>query len=227
MAISRARARVVVALILVKFVILVNAQVLTTEFYDESCPEIYSIVKEEVQKAVEAEKRMAASLIRLHFHDCFVNGCDGSLLLDDPILGGTGEKLSRSNLNSTRGFEVIDTIKTRLESACPNTVSCADLLAIAARDSAVQVGLTDTYPVYFGRRDSLTASIDEANLRLPTPNSNYSVLKANFEFQGLDETDLIALSGIRFCSLMSNYHTFGTPTMLRHCYGCLSAHYLL
>lgn len=73
MAISRARARVVVALILVKFVILVNAQVLTTEFYDESCPEIYSIVKEEVQKAVEAEKRMAASLIRLHFHDCFVN----------------------------------------------------------------------------------------------------------------------------------------------------------
>lgn len=90
-----------------------------------------------------------------------------------------------------------------------------------------KVGLTDTYPVYFGRRDSLTASIDEANLRLPTPNSNYSVLKANFEFQGLDETDLIALSGIRFCSLMSNYHTFGTPTMLRHCYGCLSAHYLL
>ena len=41
-------------------------------FYDESCPQLFSVVKEEVQKAVKAEKRMAASLVRLHFHDCFV-----------------------------------------------------------------------------------------------------------------------------------------------------------
>lgn len=45
---------------------------LTTNFYDKSCPNIYSIVKAEIKKAVKAEKRMAASLVRLHFHDCFV-----------------------------------------------------------------------------------------------------------------------------------------------------------
>ena len=45
---------------------------LTPHFYDNSCPQIYSIVKAEIKKAVKAEKRMAASLVRLHFHDCFV-----------------------------------------------------------------------------------------------------------------------------------------------------------
>lgn len=46
---------------------------LTTTYYDRSCPQLQSIVKAEVQRAVKDEKRMAASLIRLHFHDCFVN----------------------------------------------------------------------------------------------------------------------------------------------------------
>ena len=46
---------------------------LTTDFYDESCPQIYSIVKQQIKIAVQAEPRMAASLVRLHFHDCFVN----------------------------------------------------------------------------------------------------------------------------------------------------------
>lgn len=167
---------------------------LTPFFYDITCPQIYSIVKAEIQKAVKAEKRMAASLVRLHFHDCFVNGCDGSILLDDSPTIQT-EKLAQANDRSARGFEVVDTIKAALEKACPNTVSCADILAIASRDSAVQVGLSESYPVYFGRRDSLNASREEANLRLPSPRDNYTVLVQNFAFQGLDERDLIALSG--------------------------------
>jgi len=187
------RSLAVLAVVVVAFIGAAEAQ-LSPTFYDMSCPQISSIVKAEIQKAVKAEKRMAASLVRLHFHDCFVNGCDGSILLDDSPTIQT-EKLALANNRSVRGFEVIDSIKAALEKACPKIVSCADILAIASRDSAVEVGLTPSYQVLFGRRDSLTASRTEANLRLPSPAANYSVLKANFAFQGLDERDLIALSG--------------------------------
>jgi len=186
-----------VALCLVVLVAMANVGAihgLTTTFYDQSCPKVHSIVKAEVQKAVKAEKRMAASLIRLHFHDCFVNGCDGSLLLDNSTTF-VSEKYARGNFQSVRGFEVIDSIKKALEKACPRTVSCADILAIAYRDSAVAVGLVPNYPVSLGRRDSLTASIDEANARLPAPFFVFAQLKQNFAKVGLDETDLIALSG--------------------------------
>lgn len=70
-----------------------------------------------------------------------MQGCDASILLDDtPTF--TGEKNALPNRNSARGFEVIDTIKTRVEAACGgSTVSCADILAIAARDGVVLVSI--------------------------------------------------------------------------------------
>ena len=45
---------------------------LTADFYAKSCPSLTRIVKEEIHKAVMTERGMAASLVRLHFHDCFV-----------------------------------------------------------------------------------------------------------------------------------------------------------
>lgn len=85
------------------------------------------------------EPRSAASVMRFQFHDCFVNGCDASLLLDDtPNM--LGEKLSLSNIDSLRDYEVIDEVKTELERACPGVVSCADIIIMAARDAVVLTG---------------------------------------------------------------------------------------
>jgi peroxidase len=141
--------------------------------YQDICPEAEPIIFSWVEKAVAEDPRMAASLLRLHFHDCFVNashlschscffyflffifwalltvvdvnvclwvwqGCDASVLLDD-TQNFVGEKTAAPNLNSLRGFEVIDAIKSELESVCPQTISCADILATVARDSVVLV----------------------------------------------------------------------------------------
>ncbi|KAG0578681.1 hypothetical protein M758_4G038800 [Ceratodon purpureus] len=187
--------RVVAAALVLFFAVMsTRARALTSDYYDMTCPSVFSIVQQEVQAAVADEKRMAASLVRLHFHDCFVNGCDGSLLLDNSTDFET-EKDAPANLDSARGFEVIDKIKAALEAACPNTVSCADILAIASRDSAVEVGLTNSYTVLLGRLDSLTASKFQANASLPAPNMNHAALVDNFGKVGLNETDLVALSG--------------------------------
>lgn len=48
---------------------------LTLDFYSQTCPNLSRIVRREVINAIKTETRMAASLIRLHFHDCFVNVC--------------------------------------------------------------------------------------------------------------------------------------------------------
>lgn len=46
---------------------------LSTNFYHEICPQALPAIKRVVEEAVQQERRMGASLLRLHFHDCFVN----------------------------------------------------------------------------------------------------------------------------------------------------------
>ncbi|KAH7658818.1 Peroxidase protein [Dioscorea alata] len=157
---------------------------LDPKFYDHSCPKAKKIIQSIIAEAVTKEARMAASLLRLHFHDCFVKGCDASVLLDS---SGTiiSEKRSNPNRNSARGFEVIDKIKSALEKECPNTVSCADILAIVARDSTVLAG----------RRDSLGASISGSNHNIPAPNDTLPTIITKFKLKGLNLVDLVTLSG--------------------------------
>ncbi|XP_065853207.1 cationic peroxidase 1-like [Euphorbia lathyris] len=165
-------------------------QTLSPTFYAKTCPNALSTIKTAVNAAVSSEARMGASLLRLHFHDCFVNGCDGSVLLD----GASSEKTAAANNNSLRGFEVVDSIKSKLETACAAVVSCADILAVAARDSVVALG-GPSWKVQLGRRDSATASVSAANSDIPSPFSDLTALLSDFSKKGFNAQEMVALSG--------------------------------
>ncbi|XP_057735169.1 peroxidase A2-like [Arachis stenosperma] len=175
-----------------------NAQ-LSSTFYSKTCPKVSSIVRNVIKQARKSDPRITASLTRLHFHDCFVNGCDASLLLD---VGGNitqSEKTAGPNNNSARGFNVIDNIKAALNSSCPGVVSCADILALAA-EASVSLEKGPSWKVLLGRRDGLTANKTGANTLLPTPFETLAQITAKFSAVNLNITDLVALSGA---------HTFG------------------
>ncbi|XP_059073056.1 peroxidase 17 isoform X2 [Cryptomeria japonica] len=163
-------------------------------FYRDSCPMAEAVVRSVMEMAIKREPRNAASVLRLQYHDCLVNGCDGSVLLDEtPNMAG--EKNALSNINSLRAYDVIDEIKDALEKACPGTVSCADILIIAARD-AVTLSGGPFWEVYLGRKDSLTASQDDSNDIMPSPRANVTTLVQLFKSFDLSVTDLVALSDI-------------------------------
>ncbi|XP_058752515.1 peroxidase E5-like [Vicia villosa] len=174
-----------------------NAQ-LDPFFYSQTCPQLQSIVYQILFKVAQTDARMPASLIRLHFHDCFVQGCDASVLLNKTDTVVT-EQDAFPNINSLRGIDVINQIKTAVESACPNKVSCADILTLSAGISSVLTG-GPGWLVPLGRRDSLTANQTLANQNLPGPSFSLPQLKSAFANQGLTTLDLVSLSGA---------HTFG------------------
>ncbi|CAN6332994.1 unnamed protein product [Urochloa humidicola] len=175
-----------------------SGSALSSTFYDASCPSAHDVVRRVIQDARVSDPRIPASLIRLHFHDCFVQGCDASLLLDDDLPAIQTEKTVPANNNSARGFPVVDDIKAELEHACPGVVSCADILALAAEIS-VEIAGGPRWRVLLGRRDGTTTNVQSAD-NLPSPFDSLNVLQEKFRNVNLDDTDLVALQGA---------HTFG------------------
>ncbi|XP_057725921.1 cationic peroxidase 1-like [Arachis stenosperma] len=186
-------ARFCMSIILVCIMFSIVSSELSSNYYYKTCPQALSIIRSAVMSAVAKEHRMGASLLRLHFHDCFVNGCDGSVLLDDTS-SFTGEKTAGPNVNSLRGFDVIDDIKTKVEAACPSVVSCADILAFAARDSVLALG-GPSWNVGLGRRDSMSASKDDATKDIPSPLMDLNQLISAFSNKGFNTNEMVALSG--------------------------------
>ncbi|KAF8411601.1 hypothetical protein HHK36_004158 [Tetracentron sinense] len=108
---------------------------LSWTFYETKCPKLESIVRKHLRKVFHEDIGQAAGLLRLHFHDCFVQGCDGSVLLDGSA-SGPSEKDAPPNLSlRAEAFEIINDLRELVHNECGRVVSCADLTAIAARDS--------------------------------------------------------------------------------------------
>uniref|UniRef100_A0A2N9IQY4 Peroxidase n=1 Tax=Fagus sylvatica TaxID=28930 RepID=A0A2N9IQY4_FAGSY len=163
-------------------------------FYSKTCPQAEIIVANAVYRAFNEDQGYAAGLIRLFFHDCFVNGCDASILLDSTPSGEPVEKKSKANGKTLRGLEVIDEIKALLEQECPGIVSCADILSFAAREAVVQSGLP-SYRVPAGRRDGLSSRSADVLGNILAPSSPIDDIIQSFTRKGLTIEEMVVLLG--------------------------------
>ncbi|XP_052195234.1 peroxidase 47 [Diospyros lotus] len=168
-----------------------GANGLSMEYYMMSCPFAEPIVKNTVNAALQSDPTLAAGLVRMHFHDCFIQGCDASILIDS-TKGNTAEKDSPANL-SLRGYKIIDDAKEQLEEQCPGVVSCADILAMAARDAVFFAG-GPVYDIPKGRKDGRRSKIEDT-FNLPSPFLNSSELVRMFGQHGFTAQEMVALSG--------------------------------
>lgn len=176
-------------------------------FYEKTCPRAEEIIKNVTWKHVSSNPNLPAKLLRMHFHDCFVRGCDGSVLLNS-TQNSTAEKEAIPNL-SLSGFDVIDDIKATVEKECTGIVSCADILALAARASVSFQFQKPMWKVPTGRRDGTVSLITEVLANIPSPFFNFTQLQQSFASKNLNVEDLVVLSGahtigIGHCSLFSN-----------------------
>ncbi|KAJ9554793.1 hypothetical protein OSB04_009407 [Centaurea solstitialis] len=188
---------------------------LQSGFYNGKCgnSDVEDIVRRVVISKFFNDRTITPALLRLQFHDCFVNGCDASILLD----GTNTEKTASPNL-SVRGYDVIDAAKAAVERVCPGIVSCADIIVIATRD-VVSLSGGGKYNVQTGRRDG-AVSIAQNALSLPSPSTSVSSAIQAFANKGLTATDMIYLLGghtvgIAHCSLFKdrlyNFNNTGKP----------------
>ncbi|KAF4397058.1 hypothetical protein G4B88_008904, partial [Cannabis sativa] len=188
---------------------------LTPFFYRVSCPKAERVVKQVVLEAFQKDSSITAGLLRMHFHDCFVRGCDASILVNSTSKKPS-EKDAGPNL-TVRGYELIDEAKRRLEIICPSQVSCADIITLATRDSVVLAG-GPNYAVPTGRRDGLISNPDEVNL--PGPDESITSAFATFKDNGMTLNEMVALLGAHtvgfahcnfFSDRLSNFQGTGKP----------------
>ncbi|EYU37317.1 hypothetical protein ABFS82_10G138400 [Erythranthe guttata] len=171
-----------------------NAQ-LRTNFYNATCPNVEALVRAAVQAKFRQTFVTAPATLRLFFHDCFVRGCDASVMMASPT--GNAEKDHPDNLSlAGDGFDTVIRAKAAVDrnTNCTNKVSCADILALATRDVVALVG-GPSYSVELGRRDGRISTRASVQGRLPGPGFSLNQLNTLFASHGLDQTDVVALSG--------------------------------
>ncbi|KAI4351501.1 hypothetical protein L6164_005867 [Bauhinia variegata] len=167
---------------------------LSLDFYRQSCPQFSKIIQDTVTNKQITSPTTAAATLRLFLHDCLPNGCDASVLVSSTAFN-RAERDHEINLSLPGdGFDVVVRAKTALELACPNTVSCADILAAATRDLVVMLG-GPYYNVYLGRRDSRISKSSLIDGHLPKPAMPMSQIIEIFSSKGFTVEEMVALSG--------------------------------
>ncbi|XWS19671.1 hypothetical protein CRYUN_Cryun31cG0035600 [Craigia yunnanensis] len=173
-----------------------SARQLSVNYYAKSCPQLEKLIGSITSNQFKEAPVSAPATIRLFFHDCFVEGCDASILIaTKPGSKILAEKDAEDNKDlRTEGFDAIMRAKTLVESKCPGVVSCADILAIAARDFVHLAG-GPYYQVKKGRWDGKMSMASRVPYNLPHANSTVDQLIKLFSSKGLTVQDLVVLSG--------------------------------
>ncbi|XP_072989537.1 peroxidase 12-like [Typha latifolia] len=193
-----------------------EANGLSFDFYKKTCPSLESIVRSHMTAALRSDIGNVAGLLRIFFHDCFVQGCDASVLLT----GSSSEQSAVPNQTlRPNALAVINDLRNLIESKCGRVVSCADITVLATRDAVLLSG-GPQINIPLGRRDSLKpASVNTVNANLPSPLSTVTDLLDAFKANKLGPEDLVALSGahtvgVGHCNTFTN-RLFPTvdPTM--------------
>ncbi|XVF33778.1 hypothetical protein REPUB_Repub18cG0000200 [Reevesia pubescens] len=192
-------------------IVLPTSDYLSLTYYLNSCLGVEGIIQHKMKDWFKKDYTLADIIIRLHFHDCAVRGCNGSIL---PNHQGS-ERIAKSS-RILRGFEVIDDIMAEVERRCQRTVSCADILTAAARDATVLLG-GPFWEVAFGRKDGRISIANEAKM-VPQRHENVTTLIEFFRVKGLNELDLVILSRSHMIDRSSCYsilHRLGKPNPTR------------
>ncbi|KAH0698821.1 hypothetical protein KY284_013036 [Solanum tuberosum] len=137
---------------------------LVMDYYKRTCPQAEDNIKEQVNLLYKQQQNNAFSWLRNVFHDCFVESCDASLLLD-----------------STR--EMLE---------CDDVVSCTDIIVLSGRDGIVALG-GPYIPLKTGRRDGRRSRADILEQHLPSHNESISVVLERFANIGINTPGAVAL----------------------------------
>ncbi|KAL6605873.1 hypothetical protein ACP70R_041526 [Stipagrostis hirtigluma subsp. patula] len=167
---------------------------LTADYYSKTCPRAERIVADVVSQKQLSHPTTAAGVLRVFFHDCFVSGCDASVLVAPTAFARSERDAAQSQSLPGDAFEAVTRAKTALELECPGVVSCADVLAVAARVLVVMTG-GPLYPLRLGRKDALSSSPTAPDAELPLANATVSRLVDMFAAKGFAVQELVALSG--------------------------------
>lgn len=183
---------------------------LKQNYYANVCPNVENIVRNVVRQKIQQTFVTIPATLRLFFHDCFVQGCDASVMIASTG-NNKAEKDHPDNLSlAGDGFDTVIKAKAAIDAipSCRNKVSCADILSMATRDVVAMSG-GPSYAVELGRLDGLSSTAASVNGKLPQPEFNLNQLNAMFAANGLTQNDMIALSaahtvGFSHCSKFAN-----------------------
>ncbi|CAM6119794.1 unnamed protein product [Calypogeia fissa] len=205
---------------------------LTPTFYATSCPNVNQIVRDSIGASMNSSQIVGPSVLRLFAHDCFVGGCDGSILLQDTSPTSQVERDASDNLSLQQlSFDAITSAKAAVEAQCPGVVSCADILVLASEDVVSMMG-GPSWTVLLGRRDGLNSSEASVAGHLPGADMNVSQMMDIFTSIGLSAQDLVTLSGAHtvgfaHCKEFANrLYNFNNVTNVNATDPSLSASYL-